>query len=96
MATKKSSTTTTWALNKIVSFTAFLAVCLIAIAYCLSFIEVLAVLREVAAMLAFVVTAFVSFFYANSRRKNRAVYLIVWVIGVIAILVTYVLSFTIL
>jgi len=91
MASKSSSTT--WSLHKIVSFIAWISVCLIAIAYCLSFIPVLNVLRQVAAMLAFVVTAFVSFFYANAKRKNRAVYLIIWIIGVIAILVTCVLGF---
>ena len=90
MATKKS----TWSVTKIIGFTAWLAVLLIAIALCLGqFIPVLGVLAQIAQALAYVVAACVGFFYANSRGgSKRTAYLICWAIGALVILVVFVLG----
>ncbi len=85
---------TKWTATKIIGFTAWLAVLLIAIALCLGqFIPVLNVLAKIAEALAYVVAACVAFFYANSRAgSKRTAYLIFWAIGTLVILVVFVLG----
>ena len=79
----------------IINFIAFIAVIFIGIVLCLSLIgfqntSITGALRTIANVLAYIVVAFCSFFYAI--RKRNIWFIICWTVAVVLIVVFYIVA----
>ena len=94
--TQKNSSKTTysgekWSFKKVFDFLAYIGLCLIGLALCLSFIPSISnAMRQLGSAIAYLLVIVVSFNW--TRRKRHIAWLIVWIIFAVLLFSTFIAS----
>ncbi len=94
MAQKKQTSYTDskgekWTFKKIFDFLAYIGLCLIGFALCLSFIpEIATPMRQIGSAIAYIITIVVSFGW--TKRKKHIAWLVIWIVFAVLVFATFI------